>query len=81
MTHDRGTHLPSAHRLAALTYPHLRIAPVSTPLVRTKLHLPTVRPNLVPRPRLTEQVNADLDRKLTLISEVTPIYWTKNGPE
>ncbi|RKY67642.1 MAG: hypothetical protein DRQ02_06715 [Candidatus Latescibacterota bacterium] len=29
---------------------------------------PPVRPNLVPRPRLTERLNAGLHRKLTLIS-------------
>ena len=39
-----------------------------TPLLRTKLYIPPVRSNLVPRPRLTEQLNTVLDRKLTLIS-------------
>jgi LuxR family maltose regulon positive regulatory protein len=38
------------------------------PLLRTKLHIPPVRKELVSRPRLIEQLNAGLDRKLTLIS-------------
>jgi hypothetical protein len=40
----------------------------STPLLKTKLYTPPVRPTFVPRPRLIEQLNAGLDRKLTLIS-------------
>jgi LuxR family maltose regulon positive regulatory protein len=39
-----------------------------TPLLRTKLHIPPVRPELVPRPRLIERLNAGLHRKLTLVS-------------
>ena len=38
------------------------------PLLKTKLYIPAVRPNLVPRPRLVERLNAGLHRKLTLIS-------------
>jgi LuxR family maltose regulon positive regulatory protein len=38
------------------------------PLLRTKLYVPPVRPELVPRPRLIEQLNPGLQRKLTLIS-------------
>jgi LuxR family maltose regulon positive regulatory protein len=34
----------------------------------TKLNIPPPRPNLVPRPRLTERLNDGLTRKLTLIS-------------
>ena len=34
----------------------------------TKLFVPSIRPELVPRPRLIEQLNAGLHRKLTLIS-------------
>jgi LuxR family maltose regulon positive regulatory protein len=41
---------------------------MSSPLLRTKLYIPPVRPELVPRPRLVERLNAGLDRKLTLIS-------------
>jgi len=41
---------------------------VSTPLLRTKLYIPPVRPELVPRPRLIEWLNAGLHRKLTLVS-------------
>jgi LuxR family maltose regulon positive regulatory protein len=37
-------------------------------LLTTKLYIPRVRPELVPRPRLIEQLNAGLHRKLTLIS-------------
>lgn len=44
------------------------------PLLTTKLHIPSVRPELVPRPRLVERLNAGLGqaegftRRLTLIS-------------
>ena len=41
-----------------------------TPLLTTKLYIPTVqrRERVVPRPRLIERVNAGLNGKLTLIS-------------
>jgi ATP/maltotriose-dependent transcriptional regulator MalT len=41
---------------------------MTTPLLRTKLYIPPVRPELVSRPRLIERLNAGLHRKLTLIS-------------
>jgi LuxR family maltose regulon positive regulatory protein len=41
---------------------------MSIPLLTTKLFLPPARPNLVPRPRLIEVLNAGLKRPLTLIS-------------
>jgi LuxR family maltose regulon positive regulatory protein len=41
---------------------------METPLLATKLYIPRPRSNLVPRPRLTKQLNEDLTRKLTLIS-------------
>jgi len=41
---------------------------MTTPLLATKLYIPPVRPELVPRPRLIERLNAGLHRKLTLIS-------------
>jgi len=41
---------------------------MATPLLKTKLYIPSVRPELVPRPRLIERLNAGLHRKLTLIS-------------
>ena len=41
---------------------------METPLLRTKLYIPSPRPELVPRPRLIERLNAGLHRKLTLIS-------------
>ena len=37
-------------------------------LLATKLYLPAPPPNLVPRPRLVERLNAGLHRKLTLVS-------------
>ncbi|MEE8567725.1 MAG: hypothetical protein V3S81_03880, partial [Anaerolineales bacterium] len=40
---------------------------MSTLLLTTKLYIPPVRPNLVPRPRLLERLNAGLHRKLTII--------------
>jgi LuxR family maltose regulon positive regulatory protein len=39
-----------------------------TLLLNTKLYVPPVRPELVPRPRLVDQLNAGLHRKLTLVS-------------
>jgi LuxR family maltose regulon positive regulatory protein len=41
---------------------------MTTPLLQTKLYIPPVRPELVSRPRLIEQLNAGLHRKLTLLS-------------
>jgi len=41
---------------------------MATPLLRTKLYIPPVRPEIVSRPRLIERLNAGLDRRLTLIS-------------
>ena len=41
---------------------------MATPLLKTKLYIPQLRPDLVPRPRLIEQLNAGLHRKLTLVS-------------
>ena len=41
---------------------------MSTPLLATKLYQPPPRPNVVPRPRLIERLNAGLHRKLTLIA-------------
>ncbi|MFQ5812728.1 MAG: hypothetical protein ACE5I2_06000 [Anaerolineae bacterium] len=41
---------------------------MTTPLLTTKLYIPPVRPELVSRPRLIEQLNAGLHRKLTLVS-------------
>ncbi len=41
---------------------------MATPLLTTKLYIPPPRPSLVPRPRLTERLNAGIRRKLTLIS-------------
>jgi len=41
---------------------------MTTSLLATKLYIPTSRPDLVPRPRLIQQVNNGIPRKLTLIS-------------
>ena len=41
---------------------------MATPLLKTKLYIPPFRPELVSRPRLIEQLNAGMTRKLTLIS-------------
>jgi len=41
---------------------------MSTPILATKLHIPRPRPKTVSRPRLIEQLNQGLQRKLTLIS-------------
>jgi LuxR family maltose regulon positive regulatory protein len=43
---------------------------MTTPLLTTKLHIPSIRPKLVPRPRLIERLNEGprLGCKLTLIS-------------
>jgi LuxR family maltose regulon positive regulatory protein len=39
-----------------------------TPLLSTKLYIPPIRPEFVPRPRLIERLNEGLHHKLTLIS-------------
>jgi len=39
-----------------------------TPVLKTKLHIPFLRPDLLPRPRLIEMLNAGLDHRLILIS-------------
>jgi LuxR family maltose regulon positive regulatory protein len=41
---------------------------VSTPILTTKLNIPPIRPNLVSRSRLIEQLRAGIHNKLTLIS-------------
>ena len=41
---------------------------MTTSILATKLYIPPIRPELVSRPRLIEQLNAGLHRKLTLIS-------------
>src|SRR5437764_7585456 len=38
------------------------------PILATKLYIPRLRPNVVSRPRLMEQLNEGLYRKLTLIA-------------
>jgi LuxR family maltose regulon positive regulatory protein len=39
-----------------------------TPLLTTKLYIPPVRSELVPRPRLIERLTEGMARKLTLVS-------------
>ena len=41
---------------------------MATPILTTKLYIPSTRPQLVIRPRLIDQLNQGLHRKLTLIS-------------
>ena len=41
---------------------------MAAPLLTTKLYIPPVRPEVVPRPRLIEHLDAGLERKLTLVS-------------
>lgn len=41
---------------------------MSSPLLKTKLHIPPARPNLVARPRLIARLNAGLTHLLTLVS-------------
>jgi LuxR family maltose regulon positive regulatory protein len=41
---------------------------MSAPLLTTKLYVPPVRPELVPRPRLVDRLDAGADGKLTLVS-------------
>ena len=41
---------------------------MAAPLLTTKLYIPPIRPEVVPRQRLIEHLNAGLDRKLTLVS-------------
>jgi hypothetical protein len=38
-------------------------------LLKTKLHIPPVRPELVSCPRLLERLDEGLQRRLTLVSE------------
>jgi LuxR family maltose regulon positive regulatory protein len=45
-----------------------RVQGMSTLLLRTKLHVPPVRQELVSRPRLLEQLDLGLHRKLVLVS-------------
>ncbi|MCP4167233.1 MAG: hypothetical protein GY759_15290 [Chloroflexi bacterium] len=42
---------------------------MATPLIASKLYLPQYRPELVPRSRLIEQLNAGASGRLTLIPE------------
>ena len=41
---------------------------MSTPILATKLYIPSPRPKIVDRPHLIERLNAGLQRKLTLVS-------------
>lgn len=41
---------------------------MTIPLLQTKLYTPPLRPEIVPRPRLIEQLNAGFHRKLAIIS-------------
>jgi len=41
---------------------------MAMPLLTTKLYVPRARAELVSHPRLTERLNGDVTRKLTLVS-------------
>jgi LuxR family maltose regulon positive regulatory protein len=41
---------------------------MEAPLLQTKLYIPPVRPESVPRPRLIERLNVGPHRKLTFVS-------------
>ena len=41
---------------------------MATSVLKTKLYVPPVRPELVSRPRLIERLNAGVQRQLTLVS-------------
>ena len=41
---------------------------MATPILATKLFVPPLRPKITPRPRLLQQLNDGLYRKLTLVS-------------
>ena len=41
---------------------------MSDAILRTKLHVPSLRPGLIPRPRLIDRLNTGLNGRLTLIS-------------
>jgi LuxR family maltose regulon positive regulatory protein len=43
-------------------------SPVTTPILTTKLYIPPLPSNLVPRPRLIEKLTQGLNKKLTLVS-------------
>ncbi|MCK4726465.1 MAG: hypothetical protein KAT29_11705, partial [Anaerolineales bacterium] len=47
---------------------HTREEGETTLLLKTKLHMPHLVGSFIPRPHLVEQLNRDLDRKLTLLS-------------
>ncbi len=53
---------------------------METPLLTTKLYIPPIRPELVPRPRLIERLDEGLrlGRQLTLIS--APAGFGKTTP-
>ena len=41
---------------------------MATPILQTKLYIPSLRPNLVPRPHLIERLNAGVEDRLILVS-------------
>ena len=49
----------------------------ATPLLATKLTIPSIRSKLVPRPRLSAQLEAGLQRRLILV--VAPAGWGKSS--
>jgi hypothetical protein len=43
------------------------VFPMSEPVLATKLHIPRLRPNLVSRPRLSEQLDEGMNHELVLV--------------
>ena len=62
--HDGYTATDGSRGLPEVLYNRL----MSTPILATKLFIPSPRPTLVPRPRLIDRLNEGLDRKLTLVA-------------
>jgi hypothetical protein len=52
---------------------------MTTALLRTKLHIPPVRPERVSRPRLIERLNAGPPRKCTLVSAPRQLRFRSSG--
>jgi len=52
---------------------------VSEALLQTKLYIPPLRPNLVPRPQLTERLNQGLQQGCTLTLISAPAGFSKTA--
>ena len=68
LTIDRLSTIAAALAAAVEPPKGARSPPAAAPLLATKLFIPALRPQLVPRPRLLERVQAGLNSKLTLVA-------------